>query len=454
MLAPQGAFSSNTAAAASNYAWGALLTQCVFGSNTAVAASNTAALASLAAASSEAVVFGSNAAAFGSNAGRFGSNAAAFGSNASAFGSNAAAFGSNAAAFGSNAAVYGSNQGAAFAATLVSTAGSTNTVGMQTTFNSNVQVNGNVSIQAPPFGLAMLCPNMSNGNLIHSVIGASLAAYNCGMLKYSHSGTSSPSNIFQCSMWGQNSINCLGNGYVGINTVTPDCTLTVAGTLDVYGYNGSGGGGIVSLRNTNTVSNPRWVMRGPDWGNGATLNMYYSGNGTDAVDPAVNSNIPAYVCKVYNSTYQHTWSGSTYAFNDVLGTSQLNISSGGYIGIGTAAPTQKLHVVGQIYATDEITAFSDSNYKTDLRALSNALQSVDTLTGYTFAFKDDVARTRHVGLLAQEVAAVLPEAVITQADGKLSLAYGNLVALLVNAIKELKCELQNTNARVDALLAR
>ena len=58
------------------------------------------------------------------------------------------------------------------------------------------------------------------------------------------------------------------------------------------------------------------------------------------------------------------------------------------------------------------------------------------LTGYTYTRTD--SGERQTGLIAQDVQKVLPEAVV---DGEhLSLAYGNLVGLLVEAIKELRAE--------------
>lgn len=94
---------------------------------------------------------------------------------------------------------------------------------------------------------------------------------------------------------------------------------------------------------------------------------------------------------------------------------------------------------GSIVASGNITAYSDINLKTDLVKITSALDKVGQLTGYTFTRKD--TGKRQTGLVAQEVQKVLPEAVL---DGEhLSLAYGNLVGLLVEAIKELKSEIDS-----------
>jgi hypothetical protein len=88
---------------------------------------------------------------------------------------------------------------------------------------------------------------------------------------------------------------------------------------------------------------------------------------------------------------------------------------------------------GNFVASGNVTAYSDINLKTDLEVIPNALSKILQLTGYTYTRTD--TNERQTGLIAQDVEKVLPEAVI-QGD-HLSLAYGNLAGLLVEAIKEL-----------------
>ena len=106
-----------------------------------------------------------------------------------------------------------------------------------------------------------------------------------------------------------------------------------------------------------------------------------------------------------------------------------------------------LLVASSITATGDVTAFSDSRLKTDLQKIENALDKVDQLTGYTFNRNDTDSNKRSTGLIAQDVQKVLPEAVI-EGDEYLSLAYGNLVGLLVEAIKELKDQVEEIKAKL------
>ena len=94
---------------------------------------------------------------------------------------------------------------------------------------------------------------------------------------------------------------------------------------------------------------------------------------------------------------------------------------------------------GSFVATDDITAFSDRTLKENIISIPNALDKVCAIGGYTYD-RTDIVRDRQTGVIAQEVLEVLPEAVHQNEDGIYSVAYGNMVGLLVEAIKELKSE--------------
>lgn len=89
---------------------------------------------------------------------------------------------------------------------------------------------------------------------------------------------------------------------------------------------------------------------------------------------------------------------------------------------------------GNILASGNITAYSDIRLKTDLTKIAGALDKVNQLNGYTFTRTD--TGDRQTGLIAQEVMQVLPEAVLENGE-YLSVAYGNMMGLLVEAVKEL-----------------
>ncbi|MCD4483383.1 pyocin knob domain-containing S74 family peptidase [Chromobacterium vaccinii] len=108
---------------------------------------------------------------------------------------------------------------------------------------------------------------------------------------------------------------------------------------------------------------------------------------------------------------------------------------------------------GDMTASGNVTWFSDRRLKTDIQPIADALDKVRRLNGYTFTRTDTGAR--QVGLIAQEVQAVQPEAVIEAADEAktLTVAYGNLVGLLVEALKEQQRNFEQLEARIAQLEA-
>jgi hypothetical protein len=85
-------------------------------------------------------------------------------------------------------------------------------------------------------------------------------------------------------------------------------------------------------------------------------------------------------------------------------------------------------------------ASSDSRFKDDVVVIPNALDKVDQIRGVTYVRNDIPDKSRHAGVIAQEVEAVLPEVVSTNEKGYKLVAYDNMIGLLVEAIKELKAE--------------
>lgn len=99
---------------------------------------------------------------------------------------------------------------------------------------------------------------------------------------------------------------------------------------------------------------------------------------------------------------------------------------------------------GNFTATGNVNALSDIRLKTDLTKIEGALGKVCAINGYTYTRKDTGAR--QTGVVAQEVQKVLPEAVMDNGE-HLAVAYGNMVGLLIEAIKELKSEVDQLKGK-------
>ena len=121
------------------------------------------------------------------------------------------------------------------------------------------------------------------------------------------------------------------------------------------------------------------------------------------------------------------------------------------IGVGTTASA----TTGEIRATNNITAYysSDIGLKENLNPIENSIEKIQSISGYNFDWKDEVVKERggednyfvrksDVGVVAQEIEAILPEACATRPDGTKAVRYEQLVPLLIEGIKELKAEIE------------
>jgi hypothetical protein len=104
-------------------------------------------------------------------------------------------------------------------------------------------------------------------------------------------------------------------------------------------------------------------------------------------------------------------------------------------------------VTGILSVTDDITAFwsSDERLKDNITPIEDPLAKVLSISGNTFDWNDKSNKSGHdIGVIAQEIEKVLPEAVVTRDNGYLAVDYHKVVPLLIEAVKEL-------SAKVDAL---
>ena len=111
---------------------------------------------------------------------------------------------------------------------------------------------------------------------------------------------------------------------------------------------------------------------------------------------------------------------------------------------------------GAIWAAGNVTAYSDIKLKDNIETIDNALEKVLNARGVYYTLKRDETKTRKVGVVAQEMQEVLPEVVILHKDkedeeGTLAVDYGNITALLIEAIKEQQKQIEELKAEVKAL---
>ena len=152
-----------------------------------------------------------------------------------------------------------------------------------------------------------------------------------------------------------------------------------------------------------------------------------------------------------NSAMLHNNSGLFYILrggNDTTSWSQV----GGYWPVYWNLGNNDATFGGAIWAAGNITAYSDAKLKENVETITSALDKTLALRGVYYTLIRDETKTRKLGVIAQEVQEVVPEVVMLHQDkedeeGTLSVDYGNMVGLLIEAIKELKAEIEELKAR-------
>lgn len=251
------------------------------------------------------------------------------------------------------------------------------------------------------------------------------------------------------------------NARVGINSYNPQATLDVGGALRVGGGAAVAETGHTPLEGaltytymvfgTNGTTNDAAYLRQIGGFDGMVMALDFVDDGTeqflirninsvatpDTIVTALGVGSGCVACGTTpNASYRLWVEGATY----LNGTTYV----AGNLGVGIVA-AEKLHVSGNILATGDITAFSDRRFKKDLQPITDALQKVQSLTGYTYkkvGLEDINEERTYAGLVAQEVEEVLPEVVHTHSDGVKSLSYGNMAGLFVEAIKDMTIDMQ------------
>ncbi len=178
----------------------------------------------------------------------------------------------------------------------------------------------------------------------------------------------------------------------------------------------------------------------------------------------------ALVGTTHTSHFNYSTAENTYIRGGKDGANVLinDIAALGNVGIGTASPAAKLHVVGNICYTGSIGACSDLRYKRNFSKIEKPLQKVLALNGLHYDWRVDefkennFSQQRQIGFIAQEIEKIFPEMVMTDEKGYKSVDYARLTPVLVEAMKEqqkmidelkMKNEkLENSNQKLESRL--
>ena len=152
-----------------------------------------------------------------------------------------------------------------------------------------------------------------------------------------------------------------------------------------------------------------------------TVNGTFSGNVTTSARAAISG-------------------GTGITYNNSTGVIDCDINTPAEVGLQHLSNGGR-NLNGDFTATGNVTAFSDERLKENVETIEGALDKVSQMRGVTYKFKSELNDgQRGTGVIAQEMQQVMPEVV---QDGEyLSVAYGNLVGVLIESIKELKAEIE------------
>jgi len=213
------------------------------------------------------------------------------------------------------------------------------------------------------------------------------------------------------SDFNNNPVTTLGN--VGIGTNSPEVLLDVSGGTVRISNQGAG----AVLLNLSTERS--WAFRQLGTGAGTALELASVGGG---------------------------------------GNKNFVINTSGRVGIGTTSPGFKLHVNGSAGKPGggSWSNASDVRLKDVKGHFTRGLEAIDELNPVYYSYKKDnpidlPSEGEHVGLIAQEVQEVIPEAVGEYEGGYLSLNNDPIIWTMLNAIKELKAELEETRAELNEM---
>ena len=189
------------------------------------------------------------------------------------------------------------------------------------------------------------------------------------------------------------------DGTVKTDTLTVDENATIAGNLTVSGSLSLGGGGLTTSA----------VAEGS--------NLYFT-----------------------NARARAALSGGTgISYNNSTGAITCTIDTPAEVGLGNLSSNGN-SLSGSFTATGNITAYSDERLKENVQTIEGALDKVSQMRGVTYNYKSELNDgQRGTGVIAQEMQQVMPE--VVEEGEYLSVAYGNIVGVLIEAVKELKAEL-------------
>ena len=137
--------------------------------------------------------------------------------------------------------------------------------------------------------------------------------------------------------------------------------------------------------------------------------------------------------------------GTGISYNSSTGVITCTVDTPAEVGLSNLSNNGN-NLSGSFTATGNIKAYSDERLKDNVKTIEGALDKVARMRGVTYNYKSELNDgQRGTGVIAQEMQQVMPE--VVEEGEYLSVAYGNLVGVLIEAVKELKAELDQCKCK-------
>jgi hypothetical protein len=229
---------------------------------------------------------------------------------------------------------------------------------------------------------------------------------------------------------------------VGVNTILPETKLHVADVTKTLTGNVAGvAQGTLSLVSTNAqaADTGASLVFGGNYINSNSTKIAFAAI-TGRKSNSTNSNADGYLSFL-------TWrtTGLTEA---------MRITAAGSMGLGITAPAA---TTGRFEASNDIVAFStsDKRWKNNIVKIDSPLEKISQISGVEFDWIEDEPlhgnKGHDVGVIAQEIELVIPEAVQTRESGMKAVQYDKIIPLLIESIKEQQKQIDELKELVNKL---
>jgi hypothetical protein len=263
-----------------------------------------------------------------------------------------------------------------------------------------------------------------------------------------------------------------GAGNVGIGTTSPNKALTVYGSNDngiwidsqggqytslAFGHNGTEKANI-AWDNTNGYTNISTYGSGHlAMSTGGSINAFLNSSGNFGIGTTAPTSLSVNTNSLTVGSSRNDLSGAIfYQSNGTIKAQSYWDSTGWltYVNSGTArwytnaTLNMELNTSGTLTVKADLVAYgspSDKRLKENIKPIESALDKVEKLQGVTFDWKesDSILNIKEdIGFIAQDVQKVIPELVRENKDGMLSMRHQGIAPILLEAIKELKAEIE------------